>query len=51
MQWRSELSEKFFIDSVIMEASSFNKAKKNGKANPFDITDKVVICSYTVCKR
>ena len=27
MQWRSELSEKFFIDSVLMESASFNKAK------------------------
>lgn len=51
MQWRSELSEKFFIDSVIMESSSFNKARKEGKANPFDITDKVIICSYNFAAR
>ena len=51
MQWRSELSEKFFIDSVIMETSSFNKARKEGKANPFDITDKVIICSYNFASR
>lgn len=51
MQWRSELSEKFFIDSVIMESSSFNRERKEGKANPFDITDKVVICSYNFASR
>ena len=51
MQWRAELSDKFYIDSVIMEASTFNKAKKDGKGNPFDVTDKVVICSYNFAAR
>ena len=51
MQWRTELSEKFFIDSVIMEAASFNKAKKDGKTNPFDVSDKVIICSYNFASR
>lgn len=51
MQWRSELSEKFFIDSIIMEAASFNKSIKEGNANPFDITDKVIICSYNFASR
>ena len=51
MQWRAELSEKFYIDSVIMEAATFNKAKKEGKANPFDITDRVIICSYNFASR
>lgn len=46
MQWRAELAEKFYIDSVIMEGKNFNKERKDGKANPLDITDKVVICSY-----
>ena len=51
MQWRSELSEKFFVDSVIMESTVFNKAKKQGKANPFNIKDRVVICSYNYASR
>lgn len=51
MQWRAELKEKFFIDSIIMEASTFNKAKKAGKVNPFDVTDKVIICSYNFASR
>ncbi len=46
MQWRAELMEKFFIDSVIMESAVFNKEKKNGKINPFDINNRVIICSY-----
>ena len=51
MQWRAELSDKFYIDSLIMEASTFNKAKKDGKGNPFDVTDKVIICSYNFAAR
>lgn len=51
MQWRGELLEKFYIDSVIMESSTFNKAKKEGKPNPFDLRNKVVICSYNFASR
>ena len=46
-QWRSELSEKFYIDSLLLESSNFNKLKKTGKLNPFDNESKVVICSYS----
>lgn len=46
MQWRAELSEKFYIDSVLMESSVYNKLRKEGVTNPFDVRDKVVICSY-----
>ena len=51
MQWRSELSEKFFIDSIIMESAMYNKSKKEGKVNPFDMADKVIICSYNFASR
>jgi superfamily II DNA or RNA helicase len=50
-QWRAELNDKFFIDSVLMEASNYNKAKKEGSRNPFDIKDKVVVCSYNFASR
>lgn len=50
-QWRAELSEKFYIDSVLMESSNFNKLKKNGKFNPFDTENQVVICSYNFASR
>jgi len=45
-QWERELSEKFFIESTILESKNFNRAVKNGDANPFDINNKIVICSY-----
>ena len=51
MQWRSELSEKFYIDSVLMESASFNKAKKSGVLNPFEVKNAVVICSYNFAAR
>ena len=46
MQWRSELFEKFYIDSLIMESSVYNKLRKEGVSNPFEVNDKVIICSY-----
>lgn len=51
MQWRSELKEKFYIDSVILETSSFNKIQRELNNNPFDITNKVIICSYNFAAR
>lgn len=51
MQWRQELTEKFFIDSILMEATPFNKAEREGKPNPFDIDGRVVICSYNFAAR
>src|SRR3984957_13201113 len=35
-QWNQELSDKFFLPSVILESKSFNAEVKNGNANPFD---------------
>ncbi|MBT3348867.1 DEAD/DEAH box helicase [bacterium] len=45
-QWSTELQEKFFIPSVILEAKSFNRCIKDGNLNPFDQEDTIVICSY-----
>ena len=45
-QWFTELDEKFFLKSVIMEKKSFNQYKKEGYSNPFDLNDKIIICSY-----
>lgn len=45
-QWRTELDEKFYIKSTILESTNYNKAKKMGAINPFDIRDEVVICSF-----
>lgn len=43
-QWASELLEKFYLPSIIMETKSFNTSIENGNFNPFDI-EKIVICS------
>ena len=48
-QWSSELLEKFFLPSVILETKSFNAAIEQGNLNPFE-TDKIVICSYQFAK-
>lgn len=45
-QWNDELSEKFFLPSIILEAKSFNQYVKEGNLNPFNQEDKIVICSY-----
>lgn len=46
-QWHQELAEKFFLPSIILEAKSYNKDKKEGSANPFQPDEpNLVICSY-----
>ena len=44
-QWYQELQDKFYLPSRILESGSFNKAVKQGVANPFE-ADEIVICSY-----
>ncbi|WP_458735659.1 SNF2-related protein [Zobellella taiwanensis] len=55
-QWSQELEDKFSLPSVILEAKSFNEAKKAGHANPFDIElsqgqPAICICSYEFAAR
>ncbi len=45
-QWTTELQEKFFLPSVILEAKSFNQSVKDGNLNPFNQEDKIIVCSY-----
>lgn len=45
-QWSQELADKFYLPSSVIETKSFNDAVKRGKANPFDNTNNIVICSY-----
>jgi ERCC4-related helicase len=49
-QWSQELSEKFFLDSKILEAKSFIAALKAGNLNPFE-TNEILICSYPFAAR
>ena len=44
-QWNQELTDKFFLPSMIIETKSFNQEIKNGNLNPFKQND-IVICSY-----
>lgn len=48
-QWSSELLEKFYLPSVIMESKSFNSSIENGAFNPFD-RESIVICSLQFAK-
>lgn len=48
-QWSSELLEKFYLPSVIMETKSFNASIENGAFNPFD-TENIVISSLQFAK-
>jgi ERCC4-related helicase len=44
-QWNQELSEKFFLPSVILETKTFNDQIRAGNLNPFDRSE-IVICSF-----
>lgn len=45
-QWHQELNEKFFIPGAILEAKSYNAEKRAGNPTPFQLYNRVVICSY-----
>jgi len=45
-QWNSELADKFFLPSLILETKSFNSSIKEGNLNPFNQHDNIVICSF-----
>jgi adenine-specific DNA-methyltransferase len=45
-QWQSELEDKFFLPSIILEARAASVLIKQGLENPFSIENKIVICSY-----
>ncbi len=44
-QWHQELSDKFFLSSVILESKTFNEQIRSGNLNPFDRPE-IVICSF-----
>jgi len=46
VQWQRELSEKFGLPSMILEAASANRLRKSGQRNPFDQAEAIVITSY-----
>ncbi len=49
-QWNQEIADKFFLPSIILEAKSFNEEVQKANFNPFEQTEKIVICSYHFIK-
>ena len=45
-QWSSELAEKFFLPTVILESKSFKEAEAKGVTNPFDREEVITLTSY-----
>jgi adenine-specific DNA-methyltransferase len=50
-QWSTELFEKFYLPSVILEAKSFKEQTAQGIRNPFDRTDVLILTSYQFAAR
>jgi superfamily II DNA or RNA helicase len=49
-QWNQELSDKFFLPSIILEKKSFDQIIKSGNLNPFNNQEGIIICSYQFIK-
>jgi ERCC4-related helicase len=45
-QWMTELSQKFYIDSMVLESQNFRQIQDARGDNPFEQQNAVVICSY-----
>ena len=45
-QWNQEIADKFFLPSLILETKSFNEEIQKANFNPFDQSEKIIICSY-----
>lgn len=50
-QWYQELKDKFFLPSEIIETKNYNGYKKQGVINPFEMKNKLVICSYNFASK
>jgi superfamily II DNA/RNA helicase len=50
-QWDRELAEKFFIDALILESSSYKALQAQGQANPFEQRNRVILCSFQFARR
>ena len=48
-QWGSELLEKFYLPSIILEKKSFNEQIEQGNLNPFN-QEQNIICSFQFAK-
>ncbi len=49
-QWVQELSDKFFLQAIILEAKNYNRMLKDGKRRPFEQPE-IIVCSYQFAAR
>jgi ERCC4-related helicase len=49
-QWHQELQEKFNLQSVLLEAKSYNAMSKKMQPSPFQMASGPIICSYQFAK-
>lgn len=49
-QWHQELQDKFALQGLILEAKSYNAARKQGQRNPYYSESGPIICSYQFAK-
>jgi len=49
-QWHQELQDKFSLQALILEATSYAQQRKGGHKQPFDQSDRIIICSYQFAK-
>tara|TARA_R110001592_G_scaffold19231_15_gene79133 strand:- start:3162 stop:6020 length:2859 start_codon:yes stop_codon:yes gene_type:complete len=45
-QWNQELADKFELPSIIIDSKIAREQRQQGLINPFDQSDRIVICSY-----
>jgi ERCC4-related helicase len=45
-QWQQEMESKFYLSAIIIDSKVFNDFVGEGQINPFDIGNKIAICSY-----
>ncbi|RZK13171.1 MAG: DEAD/DEAH box helicase [Flavobacterium sp.] len=50
-QWANELSDKFYLQSEILDNVTFNKKQKSRTKNPFDNPSSIKICSYQFARK
>ncbi len=45
-QWQQEIGSKFYLPTLILDSKVFADLVADGQINPFDIANKITICSY-----
>jgi len=45
-QWQQELESKFYLPTAVLDSKLVNGTSTEGGANPFAMTDRLIICSY-----